>query len=191
MKNLLKRLSVLTKNNWKMIVLALSILVGVIIDQMTKLIVADKMALGQSIEVIKGIFNITYIRNNGAAFGMLADHPWVFITLSTVSIIGILVYLFGFCKEGWLFKSGLALIASGGIGNMIDRTVYANADITGVIDMIEATFTKTWFGFNFAIFNVADCYVCIGAGIIILALILEIIREEKQKREQRENNENN
>ena len=98
MKKLLKRLSVLTKNNWKMIVLAISILVGVIIDQMTKLIVVDKMTLGQSVEVIKGILNITYIRNNGAAFGMLADHPWVFITLSTVSIIGILVYLFGFCN---------------------------------------------------------------------------------------------
>ena len=174
-----------------MAVLALLMAVGIGLDQMTKLIVAKNMYLGQSIEVIKGIFNITYIRNNGAAFGILADHPWVFNTLSIVSVLAILVYLFGFSKDGYLFKSGLALIACGGIGNMIDRLAYARADITGVIDMIEATLTKTWFGFDFAVFNVADCYVCIGAGVVILALILDLIKDSKKKKESSFENENN
>ena len=162
-----------------MAVLALLMAVGIGLDQMTKLIVAKNMYLGQSIEVIKGIFNITYIRNNGAAFGILADHPWVFNTLSIVSVLAILVYLFGFSKDGYLFKSGLALIACGGIGNMIDRLAYARADITGVIDMIEATFIETLFGWSFAIFNVADSFVCVGAGLVIFCLVRDIIKEGK------------
>ncbi len=191
MKKFLEKTWTFIKKNWKMLVLALSILVGIGLDQMTKLIVAGNMRVGQSIEVIKGIFNITYIRNNGAAFGMLSDHPWVFNTLSVVSVLAILVYLFGFCKEGWLFKSGLALIACGGIGNMIDRIAYAKAEITGVIDMLEATLTRTWFGFDFAVFNVADCYVCIGAGVVILALILEMVKDAKKKKESSSKDENN
>jgi signal peptidase II len=190
-KSFLKKVLCFLRRNWKMAVLALLMAVGIGLDQMTKLIVAKNMYLGQSIEVIKGIFNITYIRNNGAAFGILADHPWVFNTLSIVSVLAILVYLFGFSKDGYLFKSGLALIACGGIGNMIDRLAYARADITGVIDMIEATLTKTWFGFDFAVFNVADCYVCIGAGVVILALILDLIKDSKKKKESSFENENN
>jgi signal peptidase II len=190
-KSFLKKVLCFLRRNWKMAVLALLMAVGIGFDKMTKLIVAKNMYLGQSIEVIKGIFNITYIRNNGAAFGILADHPWVFNTLSIVSVLAILVYLFGFSKDGYLFKSGLALIACGGIGNMIDRLAYARADITGVIDMIEATLTKTWFGFDFAVFNVADCYVCIGAGVIILALILDLIKDSKKKKESSFENENN
>ena len=188
MKKFLEKSWGFLKKNWKMAVLALSILVGIGIDQLTKLIVAGNMRVGQSIVVIEGIFNITYIRNNGAAFGMLADHPWVFNTLSVVSVLAILVYLFGFCKEGWLFQTGFALIIGGGIGNMIDRIAYGY-----VVDMLEFDFME------FAIFNVADSFVCIGAGLVMLMLVLELVRESKKGKEkeisvvleQEENNDNN
>lgn len=157
------------------------ILIGVItagvgIDQLTKLIVDNNMALGQSIDVIPKVLNFTYIQNRGAAFGMLSGHRWVFMVISTVAIVGMMVYLFRFCKEGMLFKIGLALVISGGIGNMIDRIAYGY-----VIDMIEATFIETLFGWSFAIFNVADSLVCIGAGLVIFCLLREIIRESKKE----------
>lgn len=156
------------------------ILVGIIvsgigIDQLTKLLVANNMSLYQSIPVIPSVLDITYIHNKGAAFGMLANHRWVFMVVSLVAIIGMGIYLFRFCKEGMLFKIGLALVISGGIGNMIDRIAYGY-----VIDMIEATFIETLFDWSFAIFNVADSFVCVGAGLVIFCLVRDLIREGKK-----------
>lgn len=154
------------------------ILGGIGIDQLTKIIVSCNMELYESISVIPKTFNITYIQNRGAAFGMLSNHRWVFMVVSMLAIIGMCVYLFRFSKEGMFFKVGLALIISGGIGNMIDRIFLGY-----VVDMIEATFIETLFGWSFAIFNVADSFVCVGAGIVIFCLIRDIIKESKKEKE--------
>ena len=159
------------KNNKNLIftvILACVVVLSIIIDQITKLIVSSKMAIYDSIPIIKNVLHITYIQNEGAAFGMLADHRWVFMVLSTVAIIGIAIYLFGFCKENRFVKIGLALVIGGGIGNMIDRIVLGY-----VVDMIDCRFI------NFYIFNVADSCVCVGAGLIILGIILAIVKEKK------------
>ncbi|MBQ7224971.1 MAG: signal peptidase II [Clostridia bacterium] len=158
----------------KKIITLVSIIVGgIALDLLTKLLVANLMDLGQSIALIPGVLNLTYIHNRGAAFGMLADHRWVFMVISSVAIIGIGIYLFRFCKERMLLKVGLALIVSGGIGNMIDRIFYGY-----VIDMIDFCLFDFWMW----IFNVADACVCVGAGIVILALILDMIKEGKEKK---------
>ena len=154
------------------------ILGGIGIDQLTKIIVSCNMELYESISVIPKTFNITYIQNRGAAFGMLSNHRWVFMVVSMLAIIGMCVYLFRFSKEGMFFKVGLALIISGGIGNMIDRIFLGY-----VVDMIEATFIDTLFGWSFAIFNVADSFVCVGAGIVIFCLIRDIIKDSKKEKE--------
>ena len=160
----------------KTIIILIGIIAGGIgLDQLTKLLVANNMSLYESIPVIPSTFNLTYIHNRGAAFGMLANHRWVFMIVSTVAIIGMAIYLFRFCQEKMLFKVGLALVISGGVGNMIDRIAYGY-----VIDMIEATFIETLFGWSFAIFNVADSFVCVGAGLVILRLVMDIIREGKK-----------
>ena len=147
------------------------ILGGILIDHITKLIVAGNMALWQSIPIIKDVLHITYIRNPGAAFGILSEHRWIFMVISVIAIIAVSIYLFGFSKDGWLLKIGLALITSGGIGNMIDRIAYGY-----VIDMIDFCLI------DFAVFNVADSFVCVGAGIVILAIILSIIKEQREKK---------
>ena len=154
------------------------ILGGIGIDQLTKIIVSSNMELYESISVIPKTFNITYIQNRGAAFGMLSNHRWVFMVVSVLAIIGMCVYLFRFSKEGMFFKVGLALVISGGIGNMIDRIFLGY-----VVDMIEATFIETLFGWSFAIFNVADSFVCVGAGIVIFCLIRDIIKDSKKEKE--------
>ncbi|MBE6674550.1 MAG: signal peptidase II [Ruminococcaceae bacterium] len=154
------------------------ILGGIALDQLTKILVLKLMHLGQSIELIPGVFNITYIQNEGAAFGMLSEHRWIFMITSTVAIIGIGIYLFGFCRERMTLKVGLAMIISGGVGNMIDRTAYGF-----VVDMIDFRMLDFWKW----IFNVADALVCIGAGVVILALILDIAKESKEKKQKNEN----
>lgn len=161
----------------KSLIILISIISGgIVLDLLTKLLVAGLMDVGQSVTVIPGVLNLTYVRNRGAAFGMLSDNRWVFMVISVIAIIGISIYLFGFCKERMLLRVGLALIVSGGLGNMVDRTAFGY-----VIDMIDFHIIWKW------VFNVADSCVCVGAGIIILSLILDIIKEAKGKKKKDEN----
>ena len=160
------------------IILVSIILGGIALDQLTKILVLNLMELGQSIKLIPNVLNITYIQNRGAAFGMLSEHRWVFMVISTVAIIGIGIYLFGFCKERMMIKVGLATIISGGIGNMIDRTAYGF-----VVDMIDFCLFDFWVW----IFNVADACVCVGAGIVILGIILDIVKEANKKKQNDDN----
>ena len=150
----------------KTIIILTSIIAGGIgLDQLTKLLVVKFMELYDSIAIIPGVLNLTYIRNEGAAFGMLSEHRWIFMVVSTIAIIGIGIYLYGFCKERMLMKVGLAMIISGGIGNMIDRVGYGY-----VVDMIDFCLFDFWKW----IFNVADSFVCVGAGVVVLSLVLDM-----------------
>lgn len=158
----------------KTLVVLISVIVGGIgLDLLTKLLVSGLMTLGQSVTLIPEVLKLTYIHNYGAAFGMLSEHRWVFMVISTVAIVGIGIYLFGFCRERMLLKVGLAMIISGGLGNMVDRIFYGY-----VIDMINFCLFSFWKW----IFNVADAFVCVGAGLVVLALILDVIKEAKGKK---------
>jgi len=153
-----------------LIILISVICASVGIDQITKAIVTANMEVGDTVPVIEDVFHFTYIRNEGAAFGMLSEHRWVFMTLSVVAIIAIGIYLFKFCKESLFTKIGLSLIIGGGIGNMIDRI-----SLKYVVDMIDCRFI------DFYVFNFADCCVCVGAGMVILGFILSTVKEYKAK----------
>lgn len=156
------------------IIAVVLILVGVGLDQLTKYLVVSNMALHESIDIIPGVFRFTYIQNDGAAFGSLDNARWVFMILSTVAIIGILVYMFWKKPQDKLILSALILIVSGGIGNMIDRIALGY-----VIDFIDfCAFPKVWMW----VFNVADSFVCIGAGLLILWLVLDMIRDYKAEK---------
>jgi signal peptidase II len=139
------------------------------------------MSVGETIPVIKDIFHFTYIRNEGAAFGMLSEHRWVFMIISSVAIVAMCIYLFKFCKERMLTRIGIALVIGGGIGNMIDRIFLGY-----VVDMIDCRFI------DFYVFNVADSCVCVGAGIVFLGVLLDTIKEIKESKAKKlaENNEN-
>ncbi|MBQ3588872.1 MAG: signal peptidase II [Clostridia bacterium] len=172
MRNFLIKLKCFCSKQKKRISMVLIVLFGVLLDQLSKILVVsnlDYIMENEPIVLIKHLINLTYTENRGAAFGMLDDHRWIFMTVSIIAIIGMAVYLFGFSKEGWTFQIGLSLIISGGIGNMIDRLALGY-----VVDMLEFDFME------FAIFNVADSFVCIGAGLVILMLIIELIRESKK-----------
>lgn len=156
------------------------ILVGIIIDQISKLLVFKNMEIYDSIPLIKGFLHITYITNDGASFGMMdgENQRWIFIVVSTLAIIAFLAYLYLGHADNMLYGVSLAMVISGGIGNMIDRLgfgFYVNPEtgIGEVIDFID--FCGIW---N-AIFNGADSFVCVGAGLLILALVIDIVKEFK------------
>ena len=85
------------------------IILSVVLDQVSKLLVVANMELGQSIDVIPGIFRFTYIHNEGAAFGSMADSRWIFMILSSVAIIAILVYMFWKKPQSKLLRAALYL----------------------------------------------------------------------------------
>ena len=164
------------------LIILLSIIGGsILVDQIVKIIISSTMDVGETIPVIKDIFHFTYIRNEGAAFGMLSEHRWVFMIISSVAIVAMCIYLFKFCKERMLTRIGVALVIGGGIGNMIDRIFLGY-----VVDMIDCRFI------DFYVFNVADSCVCVGAGIVFLGVLLDTVKEIKENKAKKlnENNEN-
>lgn len=147
------------------------IIATVALDQLTKYIVLQNIPMYADVPAIPGVFHFTYIENKGAAFGMLADHRWVFLVVSTVAIIAFLVYLLKWKPKDVLLRVSLSMIVGGGIGNMIDRVLRAS-----VVDFIEVDFM------NFAVFNVADIFVCVGCGLMVLYVIISEIKDAKIKK---------
>jgi signal peptidase II len=158
------------------------IVVGIFLDQLTKHLTAKFMTLGQRITLIEGFLRLTYTTNDGMAFGTMdgADQRWVFMTISTLMIIGFGLYLYLGHADNMLYGISMSMVVSGGIGNMIDRLgfgFYVNPQ-TGlgeVIDFID------FYGIWNAVFNGADSFVCVGAGLLILALVKDIIKESREE----------
>ena len=153
---------------WLWLILSL---VGVALDQISKWLCVLYLEPVGSVTLIPGLLKLTYLHNEGAAFGSLSDHRWVFMIFSTVAIIGVTFYLLFLSEQNRWMRASLALIISGGIGNMIDRI-----SLGYVIDMID------FYGIWPYIFNVADSFVCVGAGMMVLYCAMELYREYKQSK---------
>ena len=146
--------------------------IGIIIDQLTKLLSVKFLQPKGTVPIIEDVIHLTYVENRGAAFGMLSESRWVFMLISTVAIIGMAAFLYSGLASNTLYEVSIAMIVSGGIGNMIDRIALGY-----VVDMIDFRII------NFAVFNGADSFVCVGAGLLVLALVLDIFKEAKLKKE--------
>ena len=157
------------------------IIVGVVaIDQLTKWIVLLTIPVGESVELIPGIFHFTHIKNQGAAFGILEDNRWVFILLSLVAVSAIIAYLVKRRPDNAWFYIPLCMITGGGIGNMIDRLFYYEKGASFgdglVVDFLNfCAFPRLWHW----IFNVADAFVVVGAGMLFVYLLADIIKDIK------------
>ena len=130
----------------------------VILDQFSKYIVVENMALGESIPIIEEVFHLTYILNPGAAFGMFAHNRLFFIAIAVI-VIGIIIWARReILASPWEVKAGCGLFLGGAIGNLIDR-----AGQGLVIDFFDF---RIW-----PVFNIADIAICIGVGLIIWNLL--------------------
>ena len=156
-----------------------AIALGVIaVDQVSKLLILHFLYEDQLV-LIKGVLNFTYVENRGMAFGLLSDHRWIFMVFSTIGIALVGVYLWFYVKTK-LGRAALALVIGGGIGNMIDRVAYGF--VVDFIDFCAFDFWK-W------VFNIADSAVCVGAGMFVLYLILDTVKQMKQAKAQEEKKE--
>ena len=155
-----------------MMILLIAIILGIVgIDQLTKWLTVINLEEYETIPLWENVFHFTFYKNDGAAFGMLDDHRWVFMSFSTIAIIGICVYLFAFRPKSRYLQITLAMLAGGGIGNMIDRILLGY-----VIDFIDVRLI------HFAIFNVADSFITVSAFMLMGYLILDTVREFKEEK---------
>lgn len=154
------------------VILIAAILVG---DQVAKYFTAANLAVGQSVTFIPGFMDFTYVQNTGAAFSMFSNATWLLALLSGIMAVVVIYLLFKFKKRlsSKLFNIAMAFIAAGAIGNLIDRVAHGF-----VIDMMEFTFV------NFAVFNVADCFVTFGA--IMLAVYILWFWDKHKKAEKKD-----
>jgi len=148
------------------ILLVVSALV-LVLDQATKLYIDRSMALHSSISVIENFFSITYLRNKGAAFGILANSAYrlpFFLMVSAVAVCVIFVVIKKLREDQRLAASSLSLIFSGALGNLIDRVRLGE-----VIDFLDAH----WYDHHWPAFNIADSAICVGVFLLAIDMFLE------------------
>lgn len=159
-----------------MITYILAAITGVLVllaDQFTKIYIQNNFEMAKSYEFLPGFIDITYIHNDGGAWGMLGGYTWMLISVTIVVMLVCIALLLKYGARDKLMFWAIILVLSGGIGNMIDR-IFRDGN---VIDFLHFEFWPT-----FPVFNVADCAIVVGAGLLILYFFKGIIEEEKQKR---------
>ncbi|MDD5722365.1 MAG: signal peptidase II [Syntrophales bacterium] len=136
------------------------------LDQLSKWYISSGMSLHASYPVIDGFFNITYIRNPGAAFGFLANAAPLFrsgflIVVSAAAIVMVLFFLARDRSAGGLLVCALSLITGGAVGNLIDRVRFGN-----VVDFLDVYIGS----YHWPAFNVADSAISIGAVLLAVEM---------------------
>ncbi len=142
----------------------------ILLDQATKLLVLSRFKLSESLPVVDGFFNLTYVRNTGAAFGMLADAPEAFrVPFFLLLPMGALAFILwvlrrigpGELKVAW----ALALVFGGAVGNLIDRARYGY-----VVDFLDFHWD---YRYHFPAFNVADSAICVGVAVLMYEILTD------------------
>lgn len=127
-----------------------------------------------TVTVIPGLLEFTYVENTGAAFGLFKNIMGFVVVITIVATVAILVLLFRYKHHSFFSYATSALLISGGIGNLIDRVVHGF-----VVDYIHVLF------FDY-VFNFADCCITIGA-VLFVVHVLFFTREDNEKAAQKEN----
>lgn len=143
----------------------------IVLDQWTKMLAVDKLMDKQPFIIIENVFQLRYLENRGAAFGILQGQK-AFFVITGILILAMIAYLYNkmpIAKKYVLLRVISVFMAAGAIGNMIDRVVN-----NYVVDFFYFELI------NFPIFNVADCYVTVAAALLMIS-ILFIYKEEDFK----------
>lgn len=147
----------------------------VVLDQLTKLWVVRSFVLNESLEIVPGYFNLTYLTNKGAAFGFLAGQTgawrhYFFLVLGTVAL-GVIGAIWWRLRHAHvLYLIALPMIAGGALGNLIDRV-----RLGAVVDFLDVHVGVH----HWPAFNVADSAITVGVGFFLLANIMEEVKQRR------------
>ena len=156
------------------------IVLGILLDQVVKIIIRVTMEEGKNIPIIKGFFHIAHIENTGAAWGGLSNMT-VFLIILSIGILGFFIYLYKDIdfKNRLVFSISLVLVISGTIGNLIDRIIFQS--VTDFLDFYI-------FGYDYPVFNIADILLVVGFFIFLIDLVFLSDKEKDNKVKEVETN---
>ncbi|MPW25054.1 signal peptidase II [Alkalibaculum sp. M08DMB] len=143
----------------------LIIIIIVILDQVSKLLAIHYVKPLNTIPILENVFHLTYAQNTGAAFSILSNKISLLTFITTIFIIILLIYLYRISskdKKFNLLTFSLSLIIGGALGNLVDRM-----RLGYVVDFFDFRLI------NFAIFNVADCFIVVGSILLVVLIIFE------------------
>ena len=156
-----------------MIYFALGVLI-LIADLLTKIWAQTRLCEIGTIPLIEDVFHLTYVENRGAAFGILQDKRVFFVLITLAFVVAVVYVILKYKNRPVVLNYGLTFMVAGALGNMIDRICRGY-----VVDMFDFRII------NFPVFNVADIFVCIGAGLLAIFFIFcdgkEKAREDNSK----------
>jgi signal peptidase II len=167
----------MTKNIARTVCFLIAIVV-VLLDRWTKHLVAQRIALYSHIQIIPGFFRITHTENTGAAFSLFADStgPWkpaLLIAFSTIAMVVVLVLLWKNDDTHVVTGVALSLILGGAVGNLWDRLARGR-----VIDFLLVYVKR----YQWPVFNLADCAIVVGAGLLALEILFHKSRASDNSR---------
>jgi len=148
----------------------------VVADLFSKWLVAQHIALHDSLTVIPGFFRLTHVENPGAAFGLFSESPseWkvsVLVLFSLVALVVVSVLLWKNSHALTVTGVGLALIMGGALGNLWDRVLEGH-----VVDFLDFSLA----GYHWPAFNVADSSIVVGALLLVTEILFSKPAEEKK-----------
>lgn len=139
---------------------------GLILDRITKIWAVNTLKGNEGITVIEGFFDLSYLENRGAAWGIFQGKTTMLAILTGIIIIGIIVNFYRTKKKSLLFTLSNAFIVTGAVGNLIDRVREGF-----VVDFLEFHYGTRYY---FPTFNVADMFVSVGTVFLIIYILKEV-----------------
>jgi signal peptidase II len=149
-------------------------LLVVLLDRWTKRLVATRIAMYRQIQIIPGFFRLTHTENTGAAFSLFADSPshWktaLLIGFSLLAMVIVTVLLWKQTRAFTMTGVALSLILGGAVGNLWDRVASGR-----VVDFLLFYVKR----YEWPVFNFADSAIVVGAGLLVLEMLLHKAQEE-------------
>lgn len=149
-------------------------LVVAIFDQATKQWIRNTFALHDGITVINGVFDLRYVQNTGAAFGMFEGNNHWLVLLSAVVLVLLVRYWRVLMGESLLHRVAIGLMLGGVAGNLLDRLRFSH-----VIDFLDFYWGRS----HFPAFNVADSAICVGVTLYVLLSLGEAVQSRRRDAE--------
>ncbi|AAK80073.1 signal peptidase II [Clostridium acetobutylicum] len=147
----------------------LVVAVGILVDRLTKIWALDKLKKVQDIPIIKNFFDLTYVENRGAAWGIFSGKTLVLSAVTLLVLSAIIVYMIKYRPKSKLARISLSLVISGALGNLYDRVFYKY-----VVDLFSLHYKDIYY---YPVFNVAD--ICVVVGTIMIAIFI-VLKDDKK-----------
>ena len=157
-------------------ILLIMIFILISFDQIIKFLVKRLLSKYETLPIIDSVLHLTYVKNYGAAFGFLQNQKNFLILITSLILIGVIVFMFLKKIHNNMLLWGLTLVISGGVGNLIDRIADGY-----VVDYIDFRLI------NFAVFNLADSYIVVG--VVVMAIYILFVEPKEEKIKNQENQE--